>query len=372
MESGAPDGEHDGGDRPVDERIGVAIVGLGIGRLHMISLAELKDRYRIVAVCDLDEARAVEVAGWLRDVRATTSLDEVLAMDDVDVVVLCTPPHLHQEQITRCAWAGKDVVCEKPLVGSVRDVDDLIELEQASGRSITPVFQYRFGRGLQRLRALVDAGQTGRPYVTTVDVAWQRGRDYYDEAAWRGRWATELGGTVTVHAQHHIDMVLHVLGPPAAVWATTSTLVNEGIETEDCAAVVLRYADGSLVTLSATTGSAAEISRLRFCFEHLTAESSTAPYAPGSEPWTWTAADPDGQDDLDAFLAAQTEQTEDFVGLFERYADARAAGAAPPVTLSEARTVLEVLTAVYVSSREGREITLPLPADHPARDGWQP
>jgi predicted dehydrogenase len=355
-----------------DGRIGIAIVGLGIGRLHYISLAELKDRYRIVAVCDLDVERATEVAGWLRDVHPSTSLDEVLAMDEVEVVVLCTPPHLHAEQIRAVVEAGKDVVCEKPLVGSVREVDALIELERSSGRPIMPVFQYRFGHGLQRLRSLVEAGRTGRPYVTTVDVAWKRGRDYYDEAAWRGRWDTELGGTVTVHAQHHIDMVLHVLGPPASVWATTATLVNEGVETEDCAAVVLRYADGSLVTLSATTGSAAEISRLRFCFEHLTAESSTSAYSPGSEPWTWTAADPDAQPDLDAFLAAQPEAPEEFVGLFARYADARAAGAPPPVTLSETRTVLEVLTAVYVSSREGREITLPLPADHPALDGWQP
>lgn len=355
-----------------DGRIGVAVVGLGIGRLHYISLAELGDRYRVVAVCDLDEERAVEVAGWLRDVRPVTSLDDVLVMDEVEVVVLCTPPHLHADQIARCVRAGRDVVCEKPLVGSVRAVDDLMALEQETGRTIVPVFQYRFGRGLQRLRALVESGRTGRPYVATVDVAWQRGRDYYEEAAWRGRWATELGGTVTVHAQHHIDMVVHVLGPPASVWATTSTIVNEGIETEDCAAVVLRYADGSLVTLSATTGSAAEISRMRFCFEHLTAESSTGAYTPGAEPWTWTAADPEGQADLDAFLADQPERTEDFVGLFERYADARATGAPLPVTLSEARTVLEVLTAVYVSSRSGHEVALPLAADDPALDGWQP
>lgn len=356
-----------------DQRIGVAIVGLGIGRLHMISLAELKDRYRVVAVADLDEARATEVAGWLRDVRAVTSLEAVLAMDDVDVVVLCTPPHLHDAQITQCARAGKDVVCEKPLVGSVRDVDDLIELERLTGRTITPVFQYRFGLGLQRLRSLVDAGLTGRPYLTTVEVAWRRGADYYAEADWRGRWATELGGTLTVHAQHHLDMVLHVLGPPASVWATTSTVVNPEVETEDNAAVVLRYADGSLVTIAATTGSAVEVSRMRFCFEHLTAESSLGAYDPGSEPWTWTAMDAGVQDALETSLAEVPDQPDnDFVGLYARLADARAAGTPSPVTLAEARSVLEVLTAVYVSAREGREVTLPLPADHPALDGWQP
>ncbi len=364
--------DHHAADTGHDERIGVAIVGLGIGRLHLISFAELASRYRVVAVADLDEARAVEVAGWLRGVRAVTSLDEVLALDEVDVVALCTPPYLHREHVERCVAAGKDVICEKPLVGSVREVDGLIELERTSGRRIVPVFQYRFGRGLQTLRALADEDRTGRPYLTTVEVAWKRGQDYYDEAAWRGRWATELGGTLTVHAQHHIDMVLHVLGPPASVWATTATLVNEGVETEDCAAVVLRYADGSLVTLSATTGSAAEVSRLRFCFERLTAESSTAPYNPGAEPWTWTAMAPDDQADLDAFVAARPEAPEEFVALFALEADAREAGAPPPVTLAEARSVLEVLTAVYVSAREGREVALPLPADHPALDGWQP
>lgn len=364
MEHGDP---ADGG-----QRIGVAVVGLGIGRLHVVSLAELADRFRVVAVCDIDEERAVEVGGWLTGVRAVTTLDEVVAMDDVDVVVLCTPPHLHRQQVEVCVRAGRDVVCEKPLVGSVREVDELVTLAEETGRSITPVFQYRFGRGLQRLRALVDAGRTGRPFVATVEVAWTRSQGYYDEAAWRGRWATELGGTVTVHAQHHIDMVLHVLGPPAAVWATTSTLVNLGIETEDCAAVVLRYADGSLVTVTATTGSATEVSRLRFCFEHLTAESSAGAYTPGAEPWSWTATDPDAQADLDAFLAAQPDRAEDFVGLFDRYADARAAGAPSPVTLLEARTVLEVLTAVYVSSRTGRQVALPLSDDDPALEGWQP
>ena len=104
---------------------------------------------------------------------------------------------------------------------------------------------------------------------------------------------------------HHLDMLLHVLGPPVAVWARTATLVNEGIETEDCAAAVLRWADGSLATVASTTGSAAEVSRLRFTFEHLTAESSPSAYSPGSEPWTWSARAPDAQGDLDAFLAVE-------------------------------------------------------------------
>lgn len=358
--------------RSADDRIGVAVVGLGVGRLHVLALKELRARYRVVAVCDVDLERAGEVAGWLRDVRAVATLDEVLAMDDVEVVDLCTPPAQHAEQIVRCLEAGRDVVCEKPLVGSVRAVDELVAHERATGRTVMPVLQYRFGRGIQRLLALVAAGRTGPAYVAHVEVAWKRGAEYYGASPWRGRWATELGGTLTVHAVHHLDMVLQVLGRPDHVFTRTATLVTEGIEVEDTAAAVLRYDSGTLVTLSATTGSAAELSRLRFAFQHLSAESSTAPYAPGSEPWTWTPADPDDRADLDAFLASVPAGPEDFVGQLARYADARAAGAAPPVTLSDVRTLLEVLTAMYVSSREGTEVALPLPPDHPALDGWQP
>ena len=103
-----------------------------------------------------------------------------------------------------------------------------------------------------------------------------------------------------------------------------------------------------------------------------TAESSSAAYTPGSEPWTWSARDPEAQADLEAFLAGVPDEPEDFVGQLARYADARSTGGPAPVTLTDARTLLEVLTAMYVSSREQREVALPLPADHPALDGWQP
>lgn len=347
----------------------MAVVGLGIGRLHVLACAELKDRYRVVAVCDIDEERSREVAGWLRDVRALTDLDEVLALDEVDVVALCTPPAAHRVEIERCLRAGKDVICEKPLVGSVREVDEIAALEVETGHTVMPVLQYRFGRGIQRLRALVDAGLTGRPYVANVDVAWSRGAEYY-AAPWRGRWETELGGTLLSHAVHALDMVLFILGTPVGVWARTATLVNE-VEVEDCAAVTLRFADGALATMSVTVGSVAEISRHRFTFAHLSAESGTAPYANGHEPWTVTALDEDRQAAVDALGAALPDEGEDYVGQLARYAEARAQGGPLPVTLDDARQALEVVTAMYVSARDDREVLLPLAPDDAALDGWR-
>lgn len=352
------------------EPIRVAVVGLGIGRMHVLSYKELRRSYRVVAVCDVDAERASEVAGWLRDVRAETDIEAVLGADDVDVVDLCTPPAQHREQIERCLRAGKDVICEKPLVGSVREVDEVAAIAAETGGTVMPILQYRFGGGVQKLRHLVDADLAGRAYVANIDVAWRRGADYY-AVPWRGRWDTELGGVLLSHAVHALDMALFILGPPAGVWARTATLVND-IEVEDSAAVTLRFRSGALATLSATLGSVAEISRHRFTFEHLSAESGTEPYTNSADPWDITVADPDHQGRVDDALAELPAQGEDYIGQLERYALTRAAGDPPPVTLADARTLLEVVTAMYVSSREDREVALPLGPDDPALQGWQP
>lgn len=352
------------------EPIRVAVVGLGIGRMHVLSYKELRRSYRVVAVCDVDAERASEVAGWLRDVRAETDIEAVLGADDVDVVDLCTPPAQHREQIERCLRAGKDVICEKPLVGSVREVDEVAAIAAETGGTVMPILQYRFGGGVQKLRHLVDADLAGRAYVANIDVAWRRGADYY-AVPWRGRWDTELGGVLLSHAVHALDMALFILGPPAGVWARTATLVND-IEVEDSAAVTLRFRSGALATLSATLGSVAEISRHRFTFEHLSAESGTEPYTNSADPWDITVADPDHQGRVDDALAELPAQGEDYIGQLERYALTRVAGDPPPVTLADARTLLEVVTAMYVSSREDREVALPLGPDDPALEGWQP
>ena len=158
-------------------------------------------------MCDLDGDLATDVAGWLRGVQPVTDLDEVLADDEIDVVDLCTPPHLHRAQVEAVLRAGKDVFCEKPLVGSVAEVDELAAIAAETGRTVMPILQYRFGHGIQKLRRVVDLGLAGQPYVANVDVAWLRGQDYY-EVPWRGRWATELGGALLSHAVHALDMLL--------------------------------------------------------------------------------------------------------------------------------------------------------------------
>src|SRR5262245_58626040 len=91
------------------------------------------------------------------------------------------------------------------------------------------------------------------------------------------------------------------MGPVASVFARTTTRVHP-IEVEDCAVASVVLASGALAALAATLGSHKEISRLRFCFEHVTFESSQAPYAPGDDPWEIIPASPEAGDRIMAAL----------------------------------------------------------------------
>lgn len=345
-------------------KLRVGVVGCGIGREHIRALQTLPDWFEVAAVCDSVAGKAQAVADEFGVESAVTSLDALCGIDDLDIIDICTPSYLHHEQSLQGLAAGKHVICEKPVGASLRQVDELALAAAGAGRQLMPVYQYRFGHGAQKLKLLVEAGLAGQAYLTTVETAWRRRLPYY-EGTWRGKWESELGGALVTLAIHAHDLVTYILGPVSNVFARTVTAVN-AIETEDCVSASLQMADGSLVSLSVTTGSSREISRHRFCFRNLTAESSLSPYSNTSEPWRFDADTPEIQFAIDAALAGFTPLPEQFAGQFLRFAQALAAGAEPPVTLNDAHVSLELITALYKSSASGQAVSLPI--DH--ADEW--
>ena len=346
----------------------VAVVGLGIGRLHVRAYRRLRDRYTVTAVCDIDQQVAAEVAGRI-DAEVLT-FEDALSRDDIDVVDLCTPPALHRDQVVTALDAGKHVVCEKPLVGSLADADLLAAAAERARGQLMPIFQYRFGTGLQQMRALVDEGVAGRAYTSSVELAWRRRADYY-AVPWRGRWETELGGVLLAQAIHLLDMLTFIAGPVARVFCRTTTRVND-VEVEDCAVASLELGDGSLASVTATLGSADELSRHRFHFANLSAESGTEPYTSSSAPWKIVPETEEVAGEVARVLAAVPSGRDGWEGQFERFADALDSGAPPPVSLADARASLELITALYASARWREDVSLPIPKDHPMYQGWRP
>lgn len=353
------------------QRIGVAVVGLGVGEKHLQAFAELGALFDVRAVCDLDAARAAAVARQFGGVRYTTDLAELLADPGLRLVDLCTPPQTHLALMRQVLDSGRDVVCEKPLVTSLADLDTLEAAARGARGRVFPLFQVRWGHGFRRLRHLQRAGFGRHALVATVETHWRRDAGYY-RAPWRGTWAGEGGGVCLTQAIHAHDLLLQALGPVARVHAALATRVN-AVEVEDCAAVVLQMADGALATLSATLGAAVNRSRLKFVFGDFTATGEADnPYRAGEEPWRFEAATPAAQAAVDEALASFVPGREGFAGFFEEVHGALMQGGEAPVTLADARASLELVTAIYHAAECGQAVVLPLAADDPRRAGWSP
>ena len=350
--------------------IRAAIIGAGIGAEHLSGYRALPDRFQVAILCDLDTARATAATGGDPEISVTGDLEAVLADPSIDLIDICLPPHLHFPIAVQCLEAGKHVICEKPIVRSLDEADRLTAMAKTCGKSVFPVFQYRYGRAMAQLEALVVAGLAGKPFVASLETHWNRDAAYY-AVPWRGTWAGESGGALLGHAIHAHDLLCHVFGPVAEVTALTDTRVNE-IETEDCAALAFRMQNGALATSSVTLGAGNDTTRLRFCFEGVTAESGSAPYSPAQDEWRFIARAPVAQAEVDSVVRQVPHGHAGFAGYLDAVADALTGQGGMEVTLEDGRRSIELVTAIYRSAREGGPIKLPLSSGSPCYTGWMP
>jgi len=351
-------------------RLRVGIVGAGIGAEHFQAYLALSDRFEVRYMCDLDDARAAQAVSGRKAVTITRNLDQILADPEIDLVDICLPPHLHLSACSAALQAGKDVICEKPLVASLAEADQLADMMQQTGRKVFPVFQYRYGAGAAKLQKLMAAGLAGTPLVGSLETHWHRDEAYY-AVDWRGSWAGERGGAILGHAIHIHDWLSFAFGEIDSVFAYLATRVNE-IEVEDCASLSIRMRSGALITSSVTLGAATDTSRLRFCFSGLTAESGLEPYKLADSDWQFIARAPQRQAEIESALADLTPPLSGFQGLFAAIYDHLVSGQGDIVSFADGRRSIEFVTAVYRSAREGSQIHLPLNEDDPLYHSWLP
>ncbi len=204
----------------------------------------------LVAVCDPIRARADAVAGKF-SVPAIYDIDDFLAREDIDAVSVLTPSGLHPQHVIACARAGKHVVVEKPMALRLQDADDMIRACDEAGVKLFIVKQNRFNVPVVKARQALDAGRFGKLILGTVRVRWCRDQAYYDQDAWRGTWAYD-GGVLSNQASHHVDMLEWFFGDVVSVHARATTALAK-IETEDTAVATLKFKNGALGIIEATT-----------------------------------------------------------------------------------------------------------------------
>lgn len=352
-------------------KLRVGLIGCGgIANGHLYAYSTLPDMFELVALADIDPTLAQAKADVFGIQHVYADLESLLAHDGLDVVDICTPSNLHVAQSIQTMEAGKAVICEKPIAQSLAEVDQIAASVEATGQTFMPIFNYRFGHSVLRLHHLIECGLAGTPYLGTVETAWLRGDAYFSHH-WRGTWAGAMGGGLITHAIHAHDLLYTIMGPAKSIFARAKTLVNP-VEIEDTVSVSLEMANGALVSLSVTLGSAVEITRHRYCFQNLVAESNLDPYASNTEnPWQFTGTTPELDGQIQAALADFSPTLpQGFAGQFYRFHQALETGGPLPVTLQDARESLELLTAMYYSAATGQPVDLPIPEDHPMYNGW--
>src|SRR5262245_8697239 len=234
---------------------GVAIVGCGmIARFHARALAEIPGA-AIVAVADSDVPRAHKLAGelGLGADRVYAELPPLLARRDVDIVIVATPSGVHMEPAVAAANAGKHVVVEKPLEITLERCDRIIEACDRNRVQLCTIFPSRFADANRALKDAVDAGRFGRLTLGETTCKWWRSQAYYDQGGWRGTKALDGGGALMNQAIHNVDLLLWMMGPATHVSGSIATLAHERIEVEDTAVACLRFKNGALGVIEATT-----------------------------------------------------------------------------------------------------------------------
>jgi UDP-N-acetyl-2-amino-2-deoxyglucuronate dehydrogenase len=232
----------------------VAIVGCGmIAGFHVRALADVPDA-KVVALVSRNMVSARKLAESEKlDCDCYTDLTAVLARKDVHIVIVTTPSGAHLEPAVAAARAGKHVVVEKPLEITLERCDRIIDECDRAGVQLCTIFPSRFADANVALRQAVDAGKFGRLTLGETTCKWWRPQSYYDEGGWKGTRALDGGGALMNQAIHTVDLLLWMMGPVSHISGFTATLAHERIEVEDTAVACLRFANGALGVIQATT-----------------------------------------------------------------------------------------------------------------------
>ena len=229
-----------------------ALVGCGrISKRHSELLGRQQiDGASLVAVCDLVPEKAKKTAQQF-EVPWYSDMHKMMRSEAIDVVVVLTESGNHAKHVIELSGYGKHIVVEKPMALTLDDADAMITACDSSGCKLFVVKQNRFNVPVVKTREALEAGRFGKLVLGTVRVRWCRQQSYYDQDRWRGTWALD-GGVLANQASHHIDLLEWMMGEVESVFAMSTTALVD-IEAEDTAVVTLKFKNGALGVIEATT-----------------------------------------------------------------------------------------------------------------------
>lgn len=348
-----------------DTDIGFGIIGCGvIAPTHRDAIQSVPGA-RLVACCDIIEERAQAFAKEAGSgVRAYRKLEDMLKQDDVQAVCVCTPSGMHGDHAIAAMEAGKHVLCEKPMDITLAKIDQMIAVAERNHVKLSGVFQFRTYPSSKKVREAVRMGKLGKLVLGDCYQKYYRSHEYYASGDWRATWALDGGGCLMNQGVHGIDLLLYLMGDVKRLSAYARRLVRN-IEVEDTAVAILEFANGAVGVIEGTTS----VTPGYGCTIEISGDDGTIKLS-GNQIVAWDVkgeegAEVEGQGERGTASDPRAGLTA--IGHIQHVTDLVAAireDREPQIPGREARRAVEVIKAIYYSSREGGvTVELPLSED---------
>ena len=339
---------------------------IGCGRIAVNHMKAVRENgLELVAACDLDAGKIkvlFDRAGMdSSDVRQYSDHRVMLEENELDLVAVATDSGEHARIALDCIRRGVNVIIEKPIAMSMADARQIIAEAEAHRVKVTVCHQNRFNAAAQQMYAAREAGRFGKLSHGSVHIRWNRDKAYYDQALWRGRWASD-GGALMNQCIHGIDLLLWMIGSQVSeVYGVTRRQFHPYLECEDVGLAVLTFADGTAATIEGTVNVYPKnLEETLYLF----GENGTAKLG-GTATNTidlWQFRDSTPEDTASAHTAEIVPNVYGN-GHARLYADMLCAireDRPPLVDAAAGMRALEVILAIYKSQKTGNKVQLPL------------
>lgn len=341
---------------------------IGCGRISTNHIkAAVNNKLEIVAVCDVIPERMQEVLakhGLENDksiARYTDYKKMIAEHPDIKLISIATESGLHAQIALYCIDNGINVIIEKPMAMSIADADEIIKRSEKKGVKVSACHQNRFNIAVQQMRQALEAGRFGKLSHGSVHVRWNRNKDYYDQAKWRGTWAQD-GGALMNQCIHGIDLLRWMLGDEIEeIYGVTKQQYHDYLECEDIGMAVIKFKNGAVGTIEGTTNVYPKnLEETLYLF----GEKGTVKLGGKSTNAidVWDFADETSEDEKNKGLFEQTANVygNGHTSLFADVMDAIERDRKPYVDAHAGKNALETVLAVYKSAYEGKPVKLPL------------
>lgn len=235
-----------------ERKFGFGIIGAGtISEVHAEAINAIPHA-KLYGVYSINKNKS-QLFAAKHNCMAYDSLDDLLNVDEIDIVCICTPSGIHLEPAIKCIEAGKHCVIEKPLEVTLEKCDRIIAAADMAGVKTAVIFPSRFYAASMQVKKAIDEKRFGDLVLGDAIVKWYRSEAYYQSAAWRGTWALDGGGALMNQGIHSVDLLQWYMGDVESVQAVSANVKHKTIEVEDTVVATLQFANGALGTIECST-----------------------------------------------------------------------------------------------------------------------